>query len=177
VLQILDNYNAKATFFCIGRKAMSYPDICREIVKRGHAVENHSQLHWHNFSLLGTRKLIREINTAQTTLTDITGQAPQFFRAPAGLRNLFLDHALTRLGLQLATWSVRGFDTQVNNADKVKIKLLDGLRAGAILLLHDGNAARTADGKPVITEVLPEILESARISGLRFVTLRDARLS
>ena len=58
-----------------------------------------------------------------------------------------------------------------------KIKLLDGLRAGAILLLHDGNAARTADGKPVITEVLPEILESARISGLRFVTLRDARLS
>lgn len=175
VLDILDHYNTKATFFCIGKKALRYPDLCREIVRRGHAVENHSQRHWHNFSLLGVKGLTREIHAAQDTLTTITGQCPQFFRAPAGLRNLFLDHVLIRLGLQLASWSVRGFDTQVGNANKVKTRLLGGLCAGAILLLHDGNAARTSDGIPVIIEVLPAILESARASSLRFITLRDAR--
>jgi peptidoglycan/xylan/chitin deacetylase (PgdA/CDA1 family) len=174
VLDILDRYQAKATFFCIGRKALQHPDLCREIVRRGHAVENHSQRHWHNFSLKGTNGLIDEIKTAQETFTGITGQPPQFFRAPAGLRNLFLDHALTRLGLQLASWSVRAFDTKVRNPARAIRKLTNGLEPGAILLLHDGNAARTSGGVPIIIEVLPAIMESARASGLRFVTLRDA---
>jgi peptidoglycan/xylan/chitin deacetylase (PgdA/CDA1 family) len=176
VLRILDQYDAKATFFCIGAKARLYPDLCREIVQRGHAVENHTHRHWHNFSMLGPKSLVREIQTAQIILESITGQPPQFFRAPAGLRNMFLDYALHRLALQLASWSVRGFDTRTSNVDRVKARLLNGMRAGTIMLLHDGNAARTASGIPVIIEVLPAILESAKESGLRFVTLRKAVL-
>ena len=176
VLALLDQYNVKATFFCIGAKARLHSDLCREIVQRGHALENHTQHHRHYFSLLGPKHLMQEIQAAQITLEGVTGQAPQFFRAPAGLRNLFLDFALNRLDLQLASWSVRGFDTQTGNTDKVKMRLLKGLRAGAILLLHDGNAARTASGIPVIIEVLPAILEAARESGLHFVTLRKAAL-
>jgi len=174
VLDILDRYGVKATFFCIGRKALQHPDLCREIVQRGHAVENHSQRHWHNFSLKGTNGLIEEIGTAQQTFIAVTGQPPRFFRAPAGLRNLFLDHALTRLGLQLASWSVRAFDTAVSNPVRVRTTLTNGLQPGAILLLHDGNAARTADDIPMIIEVLPSIIESAQASGLHFVRLRDA---
>jgi peptidoglycan/xylan/chitin deacetylase (PgdA/CDA1 family) len=97
-----------------------------------------------------------------------------FFRAPAGLRNLFLDPVLARLGLQLASWSARGFDTRNGDAESVKNKLLHNLRAGAILLLHDGNAARTPDGIPVILEVLPAVLDYAAAANLRFVTLRLA---
>lgn len=174
VLDILEGYGAKATFFCIGSKAQDYPELCREIVARGHAIENHSQHHWHNFSLLGPRSLEREIRTAQDTFTRITGQPPQFFRAPAGLRNAFLDHVLHKLGLRLASWSVRGFDTRTRDAARVKSRLLAGMRPGAILLMHDGHAARTAAGIPVIIAVLPEILAAARESGLCFVTLRDA---
>ncbi len=51
VLDILDRYAAQATFFCVGEKAARYPDLCREIIRRGHAVENHSQHHRHTFSL------------------------------------------------------------------------------------------------------------------------------
>jgi peptidoglycan/xylan/chitin deacetylase (PgdA/CDA1 family) len=90
------------------------------------------------------------------------------------LRNPFLDPVLHRLGLTLASWSVRGFDTRVGDAGRVKNKLLRGLHAGAILLLHDGNAARTAGGIPVILEVLPALLESAAAAQLRTVTLRQA---
>jgi peptidoglycan-N-acetylglucosamine deacetylase len=174
VLDLLDRYAAHATFFCIGSQAARYPDLCREIVRRGHAVENHSQRHSRDFSLLGPRRLLLELEASQETLTAITGHRPQFFRAPAGLRNLFLDPALARLGLRLASWSVRGFDTRINDPGRVKECLLDGLRPGAILLLHDGNAARTAGGIPVIVEVLPLVLESAAAAGLRAVTLREA---
>ena len=174
VLDLLDRYQAKATFFCIGVQAARYPELCREIVKRGHAVENHSQHHHHSFALLGIAGYTREILAAQNTLANITGVAPQFFRAPAGLRNPMLDPVLQRLQLRLASWSVRGFDTRVRDAARVKAKLVQGLQPGAILLLHDGNAARTAAQQPLILAVLPELLTAAARAQLHFVTLRDA---
>ena len=174
VLDLLDRYAVQATFFCIGKQAERHPDLCREIVRRGHAVENHSQLHLHHFSLMGPFGLTRELRASQDTLTRISGQCPMFFRAPAGLRNPFLEPVLARLGLRLASWSVRGFDTRVSDAGKVKSRLLRGLRAGAILLLHDGHAARTDAGIPVILDVLPAVLETAAAAGLRAVTLRQA---
>jgi peptidoglycan/xylan/chitin deacetylase (PgdA/CDA1 family) len=176
VLDLLDDYGIKATFFCIGRKAEQYPDLCHEIVARGHAVENHSQHHRHHFSLLGLAGFEREIRAGQETLQRITGTAPRFFRAPAGLRNPFLDPVLTRLGLQLASWTVRGFDTRMQDAAKVKTRLMRGLHPGAILLLHDGHAARTSSGEPVVLAVLPELIVAAQAAGLHFVTLRDATL-
>jgi peptidoglycan/xylan/chitin deacetylase (PgdA/CDA1 family) len=91
------------------------------------------------------------------------------------LRNPFLDPVLTRLGLTLASWSARGFDTRIGDAERVKHALLHALRGGAILLLHDGNAARSPRGMPVILDVLPAVLESAATAGLCFVRLRDAR--
>ena len=175
VLDLLEQHGVHATFFCIGDQAARHPDLCREIVLRGHAVENHSQRHRHTFSLMGGRSLMRELQAAQDTLNRVCGQAPLFFRAPAGLRNPFLDPVLARLGLKLASWSARGFDTRVGDATRVKNSLLRDLRAGAILLLHDGHSARTAEGVPVILEVLPSLLESAKLAGLHLVTLRHAQ--
>lgn len=176
VLALLDRYGVKATFFCVGRQAERYPELCRDIVARGHAVENHSQHHRHNFSLLGPAGFTREIGAGQATLAGITADPPRFFRAPAGLRNPFLAPVLARLELRLASWSVRGFDTYTRDAGKVRARLLRGLEPGAILLLHDGHAARTATGEPMIMEVLPGLITAAHAAGLRFVTLRAAAL-
>jgi peptidoglycan-N-acetylglucosamine deacetylase len=174
VLDLLDRHGAKATFFCIGQRARRHPELCREIVARGHAVENHSEHHRHNFSLLGLRGFAREIEAGQDTLRAITGRTPQFFRAPAGLRNPFLDPVLARLGLRLAAWTRRGFDTRTGDAAQVVRRLIGDVRAGAILLLHDGNCARTADGEPVILAALPALLDAGHAAGLRFVTLSTA---
>ena len=174
VLDLLDRYRCRATFFCIGQQAQRHPALCREIVRRGHAIENHSQRHSHGFSVLGPRALAVELRESQDTLTQVCGQRPVFFRAPAGLRNLFLQPVLASLGLTLASWSTRGFDTRVGNARRVERRLLRGMRPGAILLMHDGHAARTAQGLPVILDVLPAVLEAAAGAGLRMVTLREA---
>src|ERR1700722_11259773 len=61
VLEILDDYHVKATFFCIGQRVERYAELAREITRRGHAIENHSYAHRNLFSLLGPRALAREI--------------------------------------------------------------------------------------------------------------------
>lgn len=173
VLDILDHHQAKATFFCIGRRAEKHPDICREIVRRGHTIENHSLSHQWFFSLLGSRGIHREVHEAQKTLSEIGGQAPRFFRPNAGLRNPLLQPVLAHCGLRLCSWSKRGFDTCNGDADAVLASLTRDLKGGDILLLHDGNAALSAAGKPVILDVLPRLLESLVQTNLHAVTLRS----
>ncbi len=172
VLARLDEHGARATFFCIGQRVAQYPELAREIVLRGHGVENHSQRHRASFALLGPNAITREISEAQGAISAATGVQPLFFRAPAGLRNPLLEPVLARLGLKLASWTRRGFDTVSRDTNGVLAKLVRGLRAGDILLLHDGHAARTPAGTPVILEVLPRLLEQCAAASLTSVTLR-----
>jgi peptidoglycan/xylan/chitin deacetylase (PgdA/CDA1 family) len=174
VLDLLDAHGVRATFFAIATAAARQPALCREIVRRGHSVQNHSDRHSHRFSLLGPWAMARELGAAQARLADITGIAPRFFRAPAGLRNPFLAPLLERLDLQLVSWTRRGFDTVRSEPERVLARLATGLGAGDILLLHDGNAARTAAGQPVVLDVLPALLERCKAAGLRAVTLPAA---
>jgi peptidoglycan/xylan/chitin deacetylase (PgdA/CDA1 family) len=174
VLSQLDQHRAQATFFCVGERVLRYAELAKEIVRRGHDIENHSQRHRHHFSVMGPGAMGDEISRAQDSITRVTGSSPRFFRAPAGLRNPFLDPLLVRMQLRLASWTRRGFDTVNANADTVYRRLADPLRDGDNLLLHDGNAARTAGGRPVITEVLPRLLDAIAAKQCRPVTLRSA---
>ncbi|OIR18256.1 peptidoglycan-N-acetylglucosamine deacetylase [mine drainage metagenome] len=174
VLNILDHHGAKATFFCIGKLAARHPELCREIIRRGHSIENHSLSHKWYFSLLGPWGILREVRGAQILLRDITGQQPHFFRATAGLRNYKLDPVLAHLGLRLCSWTRRGFDTRVSDADLVFNSLVRNLDCGDILLLHDGNSATTPEGRPVILDVLPRLLNSLAELNLHSVSLRSA---
>ncbi len=174
VLDMLDTHGVKATFFCIAEQAQKHPALTAQIVARGHSVQNHSHSHPHTFSFFGRRRIAQELQAAQASLTRLTGTAPRYFRAPAGLRNPFLAPVLHNLGLRLVSWTRRGFDTRESRADVVLARLLPSLRTGSILLLHDGHAARDAKGEPVILRVLPALLTQAKARGLRAVTLVQA---
>jgi peptidoglycan-N-acetylglucosamine deacetylase len=159
VLDLLDRYGAKASFFCVGSKAASYPEIVQEIVRRGHSVENHSQRHPAAFAAYGIGRLRRETEAAQETLSAICGRASAFFRAPMGLRNPLLDPVLSRLGIRYVSWTRRGLDTLDRNPDTVLARLARKISAGDVLVLHDGGAARTPGGLPVVLSVLPALIE------------------
>ena len=174
VLDLLDEHRAKATFFCIGERVERYPQLAREIVSRGHSIENHSQHHLHRFSVLSPAGIAAEVARAQDTIASVTGQRPQFFRAPAGLRSPFLEPVLSRMGLRLASWTRRGFDTVNPDPAVVLQRLTRGLQGGDILLLHDGHAASTCAGTPVILEVLPRLLQAICAARLTPITLRSA---
>jgi peptidoglycan/xylan/chitin deacetylase (PgdA/CDA1 family) len=173
VLDLLDAASARATFFCIAERVAAHPALAREIVARGHSIQNHTAVHRHNFSLLGPAGYAAEISRAQDMLAAVIDQRPTCFRAPAGFRNPFLAPVLHRLGLVFVSWTRRGFDTRERDPARVLARLTQGLAAGDILLLHDGNAARTADGKPVVLEVLPPLLRQISQAKLRAVTLPE----
>ena len=179
VLDILDEYGAKATFFCIGDRVLNYPDIAREIVRRGHRIENHSMHHSHTFSVPFVGRLRREVGAAQDAIYKTTGQLPRFFRAPAGLRNFLLDRVLQRSDLQLASWTRRGFDTVDTDAETVAKRLLAELRPRDILLLHDRPAIiptaslKSRTSAPIL-EALPLVLQNLRAHALSAVTLHEA---
>lgn len=174
VLDILDAAGVRASFFCIGWRARRHPEVLRQIVARGHRVENHGDSHAKSFATFGPQRLRADIAAGQATLGELTGRAPRFFRATAGLRNPFLEPVLARLGLQLASWTRRAYDTRCGDPATVLERLTRQLAPGDILLLHDGNAARTAQGEAVILAVLPPLLERLREQRLLPVPLDDA---
>jgi peptidoglycan-N-acetylglucosamine deacetylase len=174
VLDLLDEAGAKASFFCIGERVAQQPALAREMVARGHAIENHSQHHLKIFAALGPRRMLQEVAVAQDSIADVVGRAPRFFRPTAGLRSPFLDPILTRLDLQLASWTRRPFDTRCGDVALVHQRLTRDLAAGDILLMHDGHAARTPAGQPVILEALPRLLASLNDARLHSVTLSAA---
>jgi len=174
VLDLLAAEGVRATFFCIAERAQAHPALVREMVGRGHSVQNHSHGHRHHFACLGPAAIARELRRAQDVLADITGVLPHCFRAPAGLRNPFLDPQLHDQGLTLVSWTRRGFDTRDDHPARVLARLTDSLGAGDILLLHDGHARRTRSGLPVLLVVLPALLARCRAAGLHAETLREA---
>jgi peptidoglycan/xylan/chitin deacetylase (PgdA/CDA1 family) len=173
VLEMLDRAGARATFFCIGRRAAAHPDIVREIVQRGHRVENHTHTHPNLFACYPPWGLRREIQHAQDALERAAGRRPLLFRAPAGFRNPLLDWVLHRSGLSLLSWTRRGFDTVERDPAVVAARLLRGLAPGDVLLLHDGSAARGRRGTPVVLEALPRVLDALAERGLRSVPYPD----
>ena len=160
----------------VARGGIGIGGFLADRIARGHGIGNHSERHLNTFSLRGPRWLEREIRAAQSTLAQICGVTPGFFRAPAGLRNPLLEPVLARLDLQLAAWTRRGYDTRNGDGAAVAAVLRKNLAAGDILLLHDGNATRSAHGTPVILEALPLLLASINQAGLAPVTLDAARL-
>jgi peptidoglycan/xylan/chitin deacetylase (PgdA/CDA1 family) len=174
VLDLLDARGARASFFCVGERAATSPALVREIVRRGHSVENHSHRHSTGFGWYGPWRLARELGGAQRALADAAGVAPRFFRAPFGTRNPLLDRALAQLGLTLVSWTRRGYDTVDADAPRVLRRLVNGLGAGDVLLLHDGLTVRERRGEPTVLAVLPRLLERLADRGLKAVSLRSA---
>ncbi|MEK8031527.1 polysaccharide deacetylase family protein [Ideonella sp. DXS29W] len=174
VLELLESLGLTASFFCIADRVAAYPELARDIVARGHDIQNHTASHRHTFSFLGPRAYLAEVERAQQIIERVTGHRPTCFRAPAGFRNPFLAPVLAAAGLELVSWTRRGFDTREADAERVLGRLTRGLRGGDILLLHDGHAARDGSGQPVICALLPALAARCRQAGLKTVRLSDA---
>ncbi|MGH7935524.1 MAG: polysaccharide deacetylase family protein [Chthoniobacterales bacterium] len=136
MLELLDRFEAKATFFVIGKRAVQFPEQIEKIVAAGHEIGNHTCMHPSgSFWSLGPRRLAAEI--------DCFPVPSPFFRAPAGLKNWFLHPLLEQRRMRLIGWTVRGLDTLSNDASAVAERIRRGLKPGAILLLHEGHRTST----------------------------------
>ena len=169
VLDILGS-DQRATFFFVGERVERHGALVREVVDRGHRVENHTHRHGLDFAFLGPGRLRREIERAQESIATHCGRYPRYFRSPAGVRSPWLEPILAGAGLQLVSWTRRGYDSIESDARKVLGRLLRGLDAGDILLLHDGVISRRPRSRAVL-EVLPRLLDEIDRRGLRSIPL------
>ncbi len=167
LLRILKHHGITATFFPIGTKMMDYPEITMQIDLEGHAIGNHSFRHawWTNFLIGGA--LDREIKMVQEAVEDITGKVPAYFRPPMGLTNPHLGRALKKQKLTVIGWDVRPFDIGLD-ARKVIKRVLEKIRNGSIILLHDKGRS-PADLSRLADELIIEIKKR----GYEFKTIQD----
>ena len=138
ILDLLDQHGARATFFVIGERAARWPHLIREIVRRGHEIGHHTHTHpAATFWCAGPTRLTAELDRTLATLQE-NGIRPQRFRAPVGIKHLFLDPVLARRGLSYVGWSVRSGDCRAASPEAVRDHAASKLKPGAILLVHEG---------------------------------------
>ncbi|GAA5116893.1 polysaccharide deacetylase family protein [Luteolibacter yonseiensis] len=152
LLDLLDRHDTKAIFFMIGEKVLAHPDLAREVVRRGHEIGNHTLTHPQaRFWCAGPSRTRREIEECQKIIRGVTGNAPRYFRAPVGHRNLFTHPVANELGLAVMSWNRRGFDAVEKDPGKVLSRILPDLAKGDIVLLHEAT--------PIAVEVLNGVLD------------------
>jgi peptidoglycan-N-acetylglucosamine deacetylase len=138
MLDLLDRHNAKATFFTIGERVAAHPDLVAEIRRRGHTLGNHTQTHpLATFWLAGPRRTARELDACEAALARDGLSHSDWFRAPAGIKTLFLRRHLAARGLVLIGWSARGYESMTTSLSRSLRSLTRRLEPGAILVVHE----------------------------------------
>lgn len=165
ILQLLDKYNAKATFFMIGKNANQNIDLVKEIYSKNHSIGNHSYTHTSLFPLKRFSKIYYEINYTNQILKNITGTDISIFRPPFGVTNPTIAKAIIKLNLTVIGWSIRSFDTQNENSEKVFKRIISKLGNGDIILLHDTSKN--------IVEILEKLLIYLEINKIKSITVQE----
>ena len=139
ILELLDRFQARATFFVIGHRAEKYPHLITEILAHGHEIANHTYSHPSaTFWAAGPRRISAEIDLCAELLRVGPDRPGHYFRAPAGLKNIFVHPELKRRRLALIGWTVRGFDTVRRDPAQVAARIMRRTKPGAIVVLHEG---------------------------------------
>ncbi|GIM45301.1 polysaccharide deacetylase familiy protein [Collibacillus ludicampi] len=157
LLELLQQYGARATFFLVGERALQYPELVRKIVAAGHEIGVHGMHHDHAW-LLTPRQSWVEAEQATTVLEQIIGRKLNLFRPPWGTFNWSTYISGRRLGLKPVLWDVTARDWVPNqHPDTIKERLLKDVRNGSIVLCHDAGGAPDAPRNTLaaLREVLP----------------------
>ena len=162
VLDQLDVYGAKATFFCIGENALRYPEIMQETLRRGHQIGNHTQSHCKGPET-STQMYLSQVRQFEQS----TGFDPSLFRPPYGRLTSDQVSNLTRLGYRIIMWDILSYDWQNKCSEElILLKLKRHLRPGSIVVFHDSLKAEKN-----IRQVLPKILEHIKSKGMVMTVL------
>lgn len=154
LLDILNEFNIKTTFFLTGFWVENYPEKVEKIAKQGHEVENHSYSHSH-MSNLSKNQIKEDVEKVHQQLEDLTGQEPQLFRPPFGDYNNRLIETLEEMDYYPVQWSIDSLDWQAPDYEYIVDKVMDELHPGAIILFHN-NGTHTPEALRTILKNLEE---------------------
>ena len=167
ILDILDEYGVKTTFFVVDIWVQRFPDLVKEIAARGHEIGNHSTSHPH-MSKLSESKIKEELKGAADSIEALTGVRPTLFRPPYGDYNNLVVSVARAQGYECIQWSVDSLDWKNRGAQEIIDRTTKNIHGGDIVLFHNDSQYSV--------QALPEVLESYKTQGLTVVPVSELLL-
>ena len=161
ILDTLEKYDVKSTFFVIGQNAEKHPEIVKREFSSGHEIANHTYSH-PVLTHLGEKKIRSQIEKTNDIVKEITGVSPKLVRAPTGSVNKLVKKTVNS---PLIYWTVDTRDWQTKSAKKTIKNVLDQARDGAIILMHDV--------QPSTVEAIKTIIPELQERGFSMVTVSE----
>lgn len=164
ILNILDKYNVKSTFFLVGFWVDKYPNHVKEIYKRGHDVGNHSTNHPY-MTKLSEEEMAKELNTTGNKIKELIKEKPILFRPPFGDYNDKVIKVCRNNGYYVIQWDVDSLDWKEMGVQAVVDRVVRNVKNGSIVLFH--NNAK------YVLEYLPIVIERLQKEGYEIVPISE----
>ncbi len=168
LIDIMDKYKLKTTFFVVGDWVDKYPESVKALSDAGHEVMNHSSNHAH-FTKLSGEEVVADLQKCNEKIAAVTGKSPTLFRCPYGEYDDHVINAVNSIPMTAVQWDVDSLDWKGISADDIQGRVLDRVKPGSIVLFHNA-----ADNTP---EALPGIIESLLADGYTIVPVSQILLS
>lgn len=166
ILDILREYNIRATFFVIGENVEKYPELVEQELAEGHEVGNHTYSHCH-LSEVVPEKIIREIEACEATVYQLCEYRTKLFRPPEGVLPEAIHDYTANADYTVVLWSIDTYDWAHNPIDRIMENVRRNADPGDIILMHDSvNDSLTPDA---LRQVIPYLLSE----GYSFVTVSE----
>ncbi len=165
VLKLLEDYDAKATFFCIGKHIEKLPKLLEQIKMEGHSIGNHSYSHRTTIDFKSTQGWLEELKNTDQAIYKVIGQKPTLFRPPYGVTTPHLAKAIRVTGHYVIGWNIRSFDMALKNPKSILKRLTKSIKPGSIILLHDSHEH--------IETVLEQLLQFLKKNDYQMVTVNE----
>ncbi len=167
LLNTLDKYKVKTTFFLVGDWVKNFPDSVKEIAKRGHDIGNHSDTHPH-MTQMSSSDMVSQIQSCNDKVKELTGKAPTLFRAPYGDYNNDVVKSVNGCNMYCVQWDVDSLDWKDPSAEQITKNITGKIKNGSIILMHNG-----AKNTP---EALPMVIEAIKSEGYEIVPISQILL-
>lgn len=169
ILEVLAKHGARGTFFVVGSMVRQWPDAARMIAEAGHSIQLHSWRHG-NLTHFSRSQFIADANRTQEALEEIVGRRADCLRPPYGAVNDDLTEWAAELGLRMVLWDTAGADWLDLTAEQIARRVVNTVRPGSVVLLHDGGGPRERTGS-ALEVILPELAEKGYRFGAMCSTL------
>ena len=167
ILDVLDEYNVKATFFVVSAWAEQYPDTAKAIVEHGHELMNHSSKHDH-YNSLTADQIVADVNKCNDVIEELAGSRPTLIRCPFGEYDDHVISAIRSIGMEPIQWDVDSLDWKGISAAEITRRVTGKVGPGSIVLFHNAG-----EHTP---EALPEILRWMKQEGFEVVPISEILL-
>ena len=172
ILDVLQQYQVKATFFVVGQNADKYPALVRQEVAQGHEVGNHT---YHHYDLLkmGRGNIAQEIDLGSAAIARAAGRPPVLLRPPHGFRDPAVMEAAEARHLMVVEWSVMSRDWTNPGVDAIVMRTLARVHDGSVILLHDGDGTAQRASREQTVAATRLIVAALQQQGYKFVTVSE----